>query len=538
VQPRDPADVGLAPPPSPAPTPGPGSAGPSPSPTATATVGDDLQSIAEARRAAANARVTVRGVVTLASGTIDPDSAVIQDATGAILLRLGDESGRLQRGELIEVDGVRSTKSGMESLRASLPPRRIGSAAEPAARPLRTGEAGETAEAQVVIARGAIVANARRASSGTVSFEIDDGSGPLRVVLGAALEATDDDLVSGSWVEVVGVLGQETTGSQPAAGYRIWPREVTEVRILAAATGSVAASSRSSGEGEAGTGSASGGAAVDGSLAAIGSASLANLRVGATLVTGAWTELELGGLLWDGSRLAAIDASSGDALQPALAAARPPVALVLGGLSEAGIHRQLGVPIVTLGSGPNDVVAGAAPPAQPLGRLPAPDEAAAWVSVIGRLSTAGEHTTLTIEGVAVDVEQLCADRESPPTGVASVRGVALADPARIIVPCDGIGPAPQLALAVNEVRAESERAAEGRPLASVTGARSTTTPQRAIAVALLTTGAAVLLLASLVGRRLGPPDGEDAVAGEPTDGEAAQAGPQLTLVPVPREHGP
>ncbi len=192
--------------------------------------------ISAARAAPTNERLTVRGVVTLGSGTIEAESAVVQDATGAILLRLGEEAGQLVRGELIEVAGVRSTKSGMESLRVSVPPRRIGTAPDPAPRALRTGDAGEGAEAQVVLVRGTIVANARRASSGTVSFEIDDGSGPLRVVLGASLQAADDHLAGGSWVQVTGVLGQETTGAEPTAGYRVWPRDPDEVRVLAAVT--------------------------------------------------------------------------------------------------------------------------------------------------------------------------------------------------------------------------------------------------------------------------------------------------------------
>ena len=49
------------------------------------------------------------------------------------------------------------------------------------------------------------------------SFEIDDGSGPLRVFVGAPVAGDLGDLEAGAWVEVHGALGQETTGSQPAA---------------------------------------------------------------------------------------------------------------------------------------------------------------------------------------------------------------------------------------------------------------------------------------------------------------------------------
>ena len=237
VQPRAADDVEVLPPASPTPPPtASGSPGPQPTPTPSASSGPVVP-IASARAAAKNARLTVRGVVTLASGTVDTGSAVIQDASGAILLRLGDEAGKVSRGQLLEVAGTRSTKSGMESLRVSIAPRRLGTAVDPTPRALRSGDAAEALEAQLVVVRGAVVASARTASSGTVSFEVDDGSGPLRIVLGASLAADGAPFSAGTWVEVLGVLGQETTGAQPLRGYRVWPRSSGDVRILAAATG-------------------------------------------------------------------------------------------------------------------------------------------------------------------------------------------------------------------------------------------------------------------------------------------------------------
>jgi hypothetical protein len=132
VQPRSAADVlaVIAPPsdtPSPSSSPTPSestSASPAPSgsssasPTASPSA---LVSIAAARRAEGGVRLRVRGVVTLPLGLTEPGSAVIQDASGAILLRLSDEAGPLARGELVEVSGTRSTKAGMLSLRVTAP---------------------------------------------------------------------------------------------------------------------------------------------------------------------------------------------------------------------------------------------------------------------------------------------------------------------------------------------------------------------------------------------------------------------------------
>ena len=379
--------------------------------------------IAAARAAPINERVTVRGVVTLASGTIEDESAVVQDATGAILLRLGEEAGQLVRGELIEVAGVRSTKSGMESLRVSVPPRRIGAAPDPAPRALRTGDAGEGAEAEVVVVRGTLVANARRASSGTVSFEIDDGSGPLRVVLGASLQAADDHLGGGSWVQVTGVLGQETTGAEPTLGYRVWPRDPHEVRVLAAVADPSDASTEA---GAVDAGARFGGPDCDrrprtrSPRSASGRS--ADLRVGATLVTGAWEELDVAGLLWDGERLVGIAATSGELLERAIESRGPPISLELGNLVAADSHARLGVAIVTLGQRPRMSSSTRGRREAPLSRMPARGAPAAWVSIVGHLSVADGRRAILPSAVSRWWSSSCAvGVRAPFTGVASVR---------------------------------------------------------------------------------------------------------------------
>ena len=76
--------------------------------------------IGTARSAAPGTRLMLRGVITLPAGVVDAETAVIQDETGAIVLRVDAQTEALRVGDVIEVDGVRSTKSGMETLRASL----------------------------------------------------------------------------------------------------------------------------------------------------------------------------------------------------------------------------------------------------------------------------------------------------------------------------------------------------------------------------------------------------------------------------------
>ena len=520
VMPRDADDVTFAgAPETPMPTPSASatsSAGPTPSASPEGVV-----TIAAAREAAKNARLRVRGVVTLPSDVVDGQTAVVQDPTGAIVLRLSDEVGRLSVGEWIEASGTRSTKGGMETLRVTEPPLRLGAATPPPAASVRTGAAGESHEAVLVVAVGAVVADARRVSSGSISFEIDDGSGPLRVSIGSALAANDESWTSGTWIEVTGVLGQETTGAQPLRGYRVWPRTVADVRVVAGAT-------------EAGqSADTDDGGSVDGDLGAVGGADLAGARVAATLVAGRWPELGIGGLLWDGTRLVAIADESAGAVT-AVRGSRPlPLALELGGLGAAGTEPATGASIVTLGTNPGELLIGSGPPASP--RSTVAGDGPAWVSLVGRLER--DSIILRPGGERVPVERRCDGGDGPTTGTVALLGVAAGDPLRLLVPCGGISSAPAVALG----------AASGKgPVASSGDAMLSAARQAPDGSSRPTLVAALLALSALLlggtaawyRRRSGAELTDDA---DPATDEATGPAPmaaRLTLVSVPREHGP
>jgi uncharacterized protein YdeI (BOF family) len=241
LQPRDASDVlSLQPPPTPTPS---ASASPGPS--------DDpsVVSIAAARSVPVNARVKVRGIVTLPSDLADEGIAAIQDSSGAILLRLGDEAGSLRLGELVEVFGTRSTRAGMETIRIVDPPRHLGSQAQPDPRRRGTGALGESDEAVLVVVRGAVVTSPRRTSADNVYFDVDDGSGPIRVFVAPGAGIGTDAVLLGSWLEVSGVLGQETTGRLPDRGYRIWPRSRGDFQVISAVTGGSSGDGTSPGSG-------------------------------------------------------------------------------------------------------------------------------------------------------------------------------------------------------------------------------------------------------------------------------------------------
>ena len=533
LQPRDAADLIRTGAPS-EPTPAPSeSEAPEASPTPSPAPG--VVSIATARQLPKNTRTRVQGTVTLAPGAVDGETAVIQDASGAIVLRLGDEVGPLARGEVVEVDGARSTKSGMETLRVTAAPRRLGSAALPAARSLRTGQAGEALEAFRVVVRGGLVAAARQASSGSVSFEIDDGSGPLRVFIGAALASDLGDLQAGAWVEVQGTLGQETTGAQPLRGYRVWLGHASDLRVLATPAGGAESGS------QAGTG---GGTDTDGaaraSLDALddpASAADPNLRIGATLVSGPWPELELGGLLWDGTRLVGVDVESATDVEAVLGARRVPVALEITGLRPVGTDSELGVRTVAVPSDPASLVVGSAAPTPPSTSLPSVGDDPRWVSVVGRIVGSGSSPQLQSAGVSIRIDQRC-DRPDPrPAGMVGVVGIAVADSGRLIVPCGGISAAPILGRSAPAPRARSSEGAAAT-LVGLPGTADAPAPMP-VAATLFVLAAVLLGGGAIAARRFGAPTDDDPIAAADGGGEPVEvAPPALTLVPLPRERAP
>lgn len=555
LQPRDAADVvGVT-------QPGSASASASASPWASAsptaepspapTLAPGTVTIGTARTLAKNARVTVRGVVTLPTGIVDDATAVIEDATGAIVLRLGDQAGTLARGRLVEVTGARSTKSGMETLRVTVAPVDRGPAAEPAPLSARTGDVGESVEARLVVVRGA-VASPRRSGSGTVSFDVDDGSGALHVTA-AAGTGFDEAVAAGDWVEVVGVVGQETSGAQPLRGYRLWPRSVSDVRVTAPA---VPGGASGANPGADGVGGAAGGGSDLGTLGELGSAGAGrgDLEIGATLVATAWPELDVSGLLWDGERLVAIDAAGVAVIHRSIPQVTPPVPLRLTGLEAIGIHEATGIGVVTTRA---ERVSVGGRRAVPSTVLPAPGQAPRWMSLVGRLVGGPDHPAglIVAGGARIALTAACeagvGSRGRSGNGQVTVTGIGLAAPARLVVGCGGIRPAPALSVV---------RAAPASPEAAlltstpIAGRITPAIDERRLTASLVMGVAFLLVVVATCARaRLrrteaerGAADGErdldarDDVAG---DGDAiGSAGtasiPTLTLVAVPRERGP
>ena len=106
----------------------------------------------------------------------------------------------------------------MLSLRVTKPRAPPRNAGDPTPTRRATGALGEADEARLVITRGVVSTAVSRPRGGAVSFAIDDGSGPIRVSISPRSGIATGSIKRGAWLELRGVLGQETTSKAPLRG--------------------------------------------------------------------------------------------------------------------------------------------------------------------------------------------------------------------------------------------------------------------------------------------------------------------------------
>jgi hypothetical protein len=345
-------------------------------------------------------------------------------------------------------------------------------------------------------------------------------------------------LVEGTWVEVRGVLGQETTGAQPQRGYRVWPAMLADLRVTATTTDPGAAAS--DGDGTAG-GDESGTGSAIGDLGDLDASSNGGV-VGATLVVGPWPQLGLAGVLWDGERLVGLATTDATSLAATIRGRRLPVALEIHGLRAAGTT-ALGIPLAELGEDADAVVV-AGRGAPPSTRWPQATEAARWFASVGRLDEADTGLRLRSTRGVLAIDRRCASDEPLPRGTVSAMGIALPGGEALIVPCGGVVAGAHL----GRLGATADRA--GLALHADDADAAATSPRSDVGTGAIAAGlvglAALALGATAAWMRWRPADpGPASSADDPPGADATDPSddpvlppPVLTLVPMPRERGP
>jgi uncharacterized protein YdeI (BOF family) len=210
----------------------------SPSPTATPTASPDAMMIETARTLPVGVSVAIRGVVTAEPGRLGtPALFPVQDATGAVIVRLPAELPAPSRGQLVWVRGVLADPYGQTEIRPLAADLRVeGVAALPEPVILPPTGPDESAEAKLVRIDGLVVVRPVKSTSNdvTVTIETSDGT-RVRVMSDASsgLGASAFDL----WARyrITGIAGQRASKKDQPDGYRMWVRDATDVRLTAAA---------------------------------------------------------------------------------------------------------------------------------------------------------------------------------------------------------------------------------------------------------------------------------------------------------------
>jgi lamin tail-like protein len=194
-------------------------------------------SIAAGRLQADGTTARVVGLLTTDLGALESArKGFVQDDTGGIALYLDAALTEvLPAGTLIDAIGTLDDRFAERTLRVRLADVvALGPAPLPAAVELATGAVGETAEGTRVTVHGEAVGAATELADG-LGLMVDDGSGALRVIVGAdALQGAT--VPSGSMVVVVGPVGQRDSSGTGLAGYRIHATGAGEFAVLSPPT--------------------------------------------------------------------------------------------------------------------------------------------------------------------------------------------------------------------------------------------------------------------------------------------------------------
>ncbi len=185
-----------------------------------ATTGPGSTTIALARAAVDGSHVTIEGVLTASLGSLESaHGGFVQDASGGIAVYLSvSMSTPLAAGTMVRVAGTIDDRYGQRTVRAdSGDVVTLGAGTIPAPADRATGAVCEGDEGLLVATNGVVAAAPDSLADG-IGLWLDDGSGPLRVVVTPNALGTIAP-VRGMRLQVTGPIGQHTSAS--SAGYRL-----------------------------------------------------------------------------------------------------------------------------------------------------------------------------------------------------------------------------------------------------------------------------------------------------------------------------
>ncbi|MBI3746833.1 MAG: lamin tail domain-containing protein [Chloroflexi bacterium] len=219
-----------SPTPSPSPTPTPS---PSPTPTPSPSPSPVVIPIVDARGLPDGSTATIEGILTMDLPTLEAGRVgTVQDGTAGIAVYLDAVPGTtMPAGEAVRLSGTIDERYGARTIRVAVSAIvDLGPATIPAPALATSGAIGEALEGIRVTISG-VTSGASAAFADGLGLLVDDGSGPVRVIVGpAALGAAS--VPSGTSVTVTGPVGQRDSSGTATGGYRINATLPGELEIL------------------------------------------------------------------------------------------------------------------------------------------------------------------------------------------------------------------------------------------------------------------------------------------------------------------
>ncbi len=193
--------------------------------------------IAAARSLQPGVKVTVEGVVTAEAGRIGlPLQVAIQDATGAIVVKLTERAARPARGTVIRVTGKLAAPFGQLEVRpaSASSVSIVGPAALPDPLPGSASTLGEATEARLVVIEGRLEAPIAREAGGDLVLRlVDDGGVAFRARATRASGIEAAAALPGTRLRLTGTVGQRASRKGALDGYRLWLRDAADLAITA-----------------------------------------------------------------------------------------------------------------------------------------------------------------------------------------------------------------------------------------------------------------------------------------------------------------
>ncbi len=205
---------------------------PTPTPAATPapTPGPAPLTVVQARALPDGSAVVVRGT-TLTDSAFAEGGGYLADGSGGIAVLLDD--GTFPRGVELVVSGTVDDRFAQRTVRADAAGLTIlGPGQDLEADPVDTGAVGENVEGRLVTVSGLVAGSPTELAAG-LAFEVDDGSGPIRVLVGPTTGIDASSWQGGSSLTVTGVVGQRDSSGTGAEGYRVQPRDSGDVLAVA-----------------------------------------------------------------------------------------------------------------------------------------------------------------------------------------------------------------------------------------------------------------------------------------------------------------